>query len=75
MIVDLPLGGNFKMAEFAIFAGMLGVTGGAFFTGIALGARYIDQKLRTEDFVARSDEPLVRPPPPYPIQWEDVETR
>jgi hypothetical protein len=62
------------MAEFALFAGFLGFTGGALITGITFGTRYVDNKLKYNETLFRADQPIVLPQPPAPIRWEDVKT-
>ena len=59
------------MVEFALVAGFLGVTGGAIVTGI-YGSRYIDQKLRYQETIVRTDQPVILPPEHPAIRWETV---
>ncbi|MGY4257371.1 putative membrane protein [Bradyrhizobium sp. USDA 4516] len=59
------------MVEFALIAGLLGVTGGALVTGF-FGSRYIDQKLRYQQTIVRTDQPVILPPDHPAITWESV---
>jgi hypothetical protein len=60
------------MVELALVAGFLGVTGGAIVTGI-YGSRYIDQKLRYQETIVRTDQPVILPPDHPAVRWETVQ--
>jgi hypothetical protein len=59
------------MVEIALVAGVLGITGGAIVTGI-YGTRYIDHKLRYQETIVRTDQPVILPPDHPAVRWETV---
>jgi hypothetical protein len=69
---EMVPGEGVMMVEIATAVGVVVCTGAVIRAGVALGSKYIDQKLRYEDTVIPPDQPVVRPSHPAGLEWTEA---